>query len=110
MHLFFFLTKNNVDLVIEYFSRITLLFTKRDSPAHHIGWIVVLSIVSIGVRRNLSATLCRDSGVPILGINAGRLGFSNRPKEDIDSFLQIVIDKNIRYRLEHAKFKLRPAY
>jgi hypothetical protein len=39
-----------------------------------------------------AATLVRD-WVPILGINAGRLVLTVQ-KEDIDSFLQIVIDKN----------------
>jgi NAD+ kinase len=41
-----------------------------------------------------AATLVRDSGIPILGINAGRLGFlASVQKENIDLFLQFVIDK-----------------
>jgi NAD+ kinase len=48
-----------------------------------------------------AATLIRDSGIPILGINAGRLGFGNRSKENIDEFLQVVIEKNIRFLKEH---------
>lgn len=41
-----------------------------------------------------AATLVRDSGIPILGINAGRLGFlAMVQKENISTFLQIVIDK-----------------
>jgi NAD+ kinase len=41
-----------------------------------------------------AATLVRNSGIPILGINAGRLGFlATVQKENIDEFLQIVIDK-----------------
>ncbi len=41
-----------------------------------------------------AATLVRDSGIPILGINAGRLGFlAMVQKEDIALFLQFVLDK-----------------
>jgi len=41
-----------------------------------------------------AVTLVRDSGIPILGINAGRLGFlAMVQKEDIATFLQFVIDK-----------------
>ena len=41
-----------------------------------------------------AATLVRDSGIPILGINAGRLGFlASVQKENIASFLQSVLDK-----------------
>lgn len=42
-----------------------------------------------------AATYVRDSGIPILGINAGRLGFLAKvQKENIDAFLQMVVDKN----------------
>ncbi len=41
-----------------------------------------------------AATLVRDSGIPILGINAGRLGFlASVQKENISEFLQMVLDK-----------------
>ncbi|UFH36670.1 NAD kinase [Flavobacterium acetivorans] len=41
-----------------------------------------------------AATLVRDSGVPILGINAGRLGFlATVQKDNIAEFLQLTIDK-----------------
>lgn len=41
-----------------------------------------------------AATLVRDSGIPILGINAGRLGFlASVQKDNIDPFLQFVIDR-----------------
>lgn len=53
-------------------------------------------LISIGGDGTIlrAATLVRDSGIPILGINAGRLGFlASVQKEHIDEFLQIVIDK-----------------
>ena len=41
-----------------------------------------------------AATFVRDSGIPILGINAGRLGFlATVQKENIATFLQLVIEK-----------------
>ncbi len=53
-------------------------------------------LISIGGDGTIlrAATLVRNSGVPILGINAGRLGFlASVQKDNIDSFLQFVIDK-----------------
>jgi NAD+ kinase len=41
-----------------------------------------------------AVTLVRNSGVPLLGINAGRLGFlANVQKENIAAFMQLVLDK-----------------
>jgi NAD+ kinase len=41
-----------------------------------------------------AATYVRDLGIPILGINAGRLGFLAKvQKDDIESFLQMVLDR-----------------
>ena len=53
-------------------------------------------LISIGGDGTIlrAATLVRDSGIPILGINAGRLGFlATVQKENIDEFLQIVIEE-----------------
>ncbi len=54
-------------------------------------------LVSIGGDGTIlrAATLVRDSGIPILGVNAGRLGFlASVQKENIEEFLQFVIDRN----------------
>lgn len=41
-----------------------------------------------------AATFVRDSGIPILGINAGRLGFlANVQQENIEKFLTLVLEK-----------------
>ena len=100
--IFVFFNKNNVDLVIEA-TFLELLYEKKivqkeyktfSCPSELDSSFDVL--VSIGGDGTIlrAATLVRDSGVPILGINAGRLGFlATVQKEDIDSFLQIVIDK-----------------
>jgi NAD+ kinase len=53
-------------------------------------------LISIGGDGTIlrAATLVRDSGIPILGINAGRLGFlASVQKENIASFMQFVLDK-----------------
>lgn len=100
--IFVFFNKNNVDLVIEA-NFLKLLYEKKiiqkeyktfSSHAELDSSFDVL--VSIGGDGTIlrAATLIRDSGVPILGINAGRLGFlATVQKENIDDFLQIVIDK-----------------
>jgi NAD+ kinase len=100
--IFVFFKKNNVELIIESaflemlyeknlihetyqtFSSYTELDTNFDM------------LISIGGDGTIlrAATLVRNSGVPILGINAGRLGFlATVQKDNIDSFLQFVIDK-----------------
>ena len=53
-------------------------------------------LISIGGDGTIlrAATYVRDLGIPILGVNAGRLGFLAKvQKENIASFLQIVIEK-----------------
>lgn len=55
-----------------------------------IFWLVL--VVTETILR--AATFVRDSGIPILGINAGRLGFLAKvQKENIASFLQLVLEK-----------------
>ncbi len=53
-------------------------------------------LISIGGDGTIlrAAALVGNSGVPILGINAGRLGFlATVQKENIDKFMQFIIDK-----------------
>jgi len=100
--IFVFFNKNKIDLVIEA-NFLELLYEKkivqkeyRTFSSHtelDSSFDVLVSIGGDGTILR-AATLVRDSGVPILGINAGRLGFlATVQKENIDSFLQIVIDK-----------------
>jgi NAD+ kinase len=56
-------------------------------------------LISIGGDGTMlrAVTLVRNSGIPILGINAGRLGFlATVQKENIAAFMQIVIDKKYK--------------
>src|SRR5690554_1457906 len=53
-------------------------------------------LISIGGDGTIlrAATFVRDSGIPILGINAGRLGFlASIPKENISHYLELVFKK-----------------
>ena len=53
-------------------------------------------LISIGGDGTIlkASTLVRDSGIPILGINAGRLGFlATVKKENIAEFMQLIIEK-----------------
>lgn len=100
--IFVFFNKRNIEIVIE--SKFLALIqekkiiekeyktfcshTELDS-----GFDMLLSIGGDGTILR-AATLVRNSGIPILGINAGRLGFlATVQKENIDEFLQMVLDK-----------------
>ncbi len=100
--IFVFLNKNNVDLVVEA-NFLKLLYEKglvkkeyKTFSSHKELDSNFDMLISIGGDGTIlrAATLVRNSGIPILGVNAGRLGFlATVPKENIDSFLQMVIDK-----------------
>ena len=100
--IFVFFKKNNVELIIES-AFLEMLFEKNiiheqyPTFSSHIELDTSFDmLISIGGDGTIlrAATLVRNSGVPILGINAGRLGFlATVQKENIDSFLQFVIDK-----------------
>ena len=100
--IFVFFKKNNIELIIES-AFLEMLYEKNiihetyQTFASHTELDASFDmLISIGGDGTIlrAATLVRNSGVPILGINAGRLGFlATVQKENIDSFLQFVIDK-----------------
>lgn len=101
--IFVFFNKNNVELVIQD-DFLAMLYEKKIITKEYVtfhdfndlpGDVDIL--VSIGGDGTIlrAATLVRNSGIPILGINAGRLGFlATVQKENIDELMQFVIDKN----------------
>ena len=101
--IFVFFNKNNVELVIDV-AFLTLLHEKqlvkkeyKTFASHRELDNSFDMMISIGGDGTIlrAATLVRDSGIPILGINAGRLGFLAKvQKDNIESFLQFVIDRN----------------
>lgn len=100
--IFIFFNQNNVELVIES-NFLDILYEKKiiqkeyNTFSSHTeldqSFDMLISIGGDGTILR-AATLVRDSGVPILGINAGRLGFlATVQKENIAEFMQFVIDK-----------------
>jgi NAD+ kinase len=97
-----FLIKNNVEMIIES-NFLKILFEKnlieKEYPTFESYTELNSSfdmLISIGGDGTIlrAATLVRDSGVPILGINAGRLGFlATVQKDNIAEFMQFIIDK-----------------
>ena len=100
--IFVFFNANNVELVIEKkFLEILyqeeILKKEYNTFSSHLEldatFDVLLSIGGDGTILR-AATFVRNSGIPILGINAGRLGFlATVPKDNIQEFLQLVLDK-----------------
>jgi len=100
--IFVFFNKNNVELVIEEnFLKILyeeeIVAKQYNTFASHKDLDSSIDIlISIGGDGTIlrAATFVRDSGIPMLGVNAGRLGFLAKvQKENIESFLQIVLEK-----------------
>jgi NAD+ kinase len=100
--IFLFFNKNNVELVIEE-KFLKILYdeeilkneykTFNDYKCLDSSFGLLISIGGDGTILR-AATYVRDSGIPILGINAGRLGFLAKvQKENIETFLQIVLEK-----------------
>jgi NAD+ kinase len=100
--IFLFFNNNNVELVIEE-KFLKILYaeeilkkeykTFNDYKCLDSSFALLVSIGGDGTILR-AATYVRDSGIPILGINAGRLGFLAKvQKENIEAFLQIVLEK-----------------
>ena len=100
--IFVFFNKNGVEMIIEADFLVMLHERKiveneyKTFSSHtelNSSFDMLISIGGDGTILR-AATLVRDSGVPILGINAGRLGFlATVQKENIETFMQFVIDK-----------------
>ncbi|RKS00744.1 MULTISPECIES: NAD kinase [unclassified Flavobacterium] len=100
--IFVFFNRNNVELVIEekflkilYEEKIVERPYKTFSSHSDLdnSFDILISIGGDGTILR-AATFVRDSGIPILGVNAGRLGFLAKvQKENIGAFLQIVLEK-----------------
>lgn len=100
--IFVFFNKNHVDLVIEE-KFLKILYDKQllakeyntfsDYTELDDSFDILLSIGGDGTILR-AATLIRNTNIPILGINAGRLGFlASVQKDNIEEFLQLVIEK-----------------
>jgi NAD+ kinase len=100
--IFVFFNKHHVEMVIEA-AFLETLYEKQIIKKEYKTFATYNELdasfdmmISIGGDGTIlrATTLVRDSGIPILGINAGRLGFlASVQKENIDLFLQFVIDK-----------------
>ena len=100
--IFVFFNQNNVEMVIEA-EFLKMLYEKQLIKKEYKTFSSHLELdqsfdmmISIGGDGTIlrAATLVRNSGIPILGVNAGRLGFlALVQKENIDAFLQVVIDR-----------------
>ncbi|MBW1657087.1 NAD kinase [Flavobacterium quisquiliarum] len=101
--IFMFFNSNNVEMVIEenflkmlYEKQLVKKEYKTFSPSTALDNSFEM-LISIGGDGTIlrAAAFVRNSGVPLLGINAGRLGFLAKvQKENIDILLQYVIDQN----------------
>lgn len=100
--LFHFLNNNNIEVVVEdFFLKILLenklIQNKYDKFSSYKDLNKTFDMmISVGGDGTFlkAATLVRNSGIPILGINAGRLGFlATVQQENIEIFLQLVLDK-----------------
>lgn len=100
--IFVFFNENNVEMAIEatflemlYEKKIVRKEYKTFSSHSELdsSFDMLISIGGDGTMLR-AVTLVRNSGVPLLGINAGRLGFlANVQKENIAAFMQLVLDK-----------------
>lgn len=103
--IFVFFNNNNVEMAIES-DFLNMLYEKKIIQKEYktfssddvldSSFDMLISIGGDGTMLR-AVTLVRNSGIPILGINAGRLGFlATVQKENIAAFMQIVIDKKYK--------------
>ncbi|MFN3753275.1 NAD kinase [Flavobacterium sp.] len=100
--IFVFFNRNNIELVIEE-KFLKILYEEKIVEKQYNTFSIHSDLdnsfdilISIGGDGTIlrAATFVRDSGIPILGVNAGRLGFLAKvQKENIGAFLQIVLEK-----------------
>lgn len=98
-----FFNQNKVDLVIEE-SFLTILYEEeilkkeyKTFSSHKDLDSSFDLLISIGGDGTIlrAVTYVRNSGIPIIGINAGRLGFLAKvQKDNIEVFLQLILDRN----------------
>ncbi|PJJ09526.1 LOW QUALITY PROTEIN: NAD+ kinase [Flavobacterium sp. 1] len=103
--IFVFFNNNNVEMAIES-DFLNMLYEKKiiekeykTFSSHDVLDSSFDMLISIGGDGTMlrAVTLVRNSGIPILGINAGRLGFlATVQKENIAAFMQLVIDKKYK--------------
>jgi NAD+ kinase len=100
--IFVFFNNNNVEMVIEA-EFLKMLYDKkivtkdyqtfRSHAELNSSFDMLISIGGDGTILR-AATLVRNTKIPILGVNAGRLGFlASVQKENIANFLQLVLEK-----------------
>ena len=100
--IFVFFNENEVEMIIEE-AFLKLLYEKQIVKKEYktfqshkeldASFDIMISIGGDGTILR-AATLVRDSGIPILGVNAGRLGFlAMVQKDEIAEFLQLIIEK-----------------
>jgi NAD+ kinase len=100
--IFVFFNRNNVEMVIEE-KFLKILYEEKivekqyNTFSSHSDLDKSFDIlISIGGDGTIlrAATFVRDIGIPILGVNAGRLGFlANVQKDNIELFLKIILEK-----------------
>lgn len=101
--IFVFFNSNNIELVIEE-SFLKILYEEEIVKKEYKTFASYTDLngsfdllISIGGDGTIlrAITYVRNSGIPILGVNAGRLGFLAKvQKENIETFLQLILDKN----------------
>lgn len=104
--IFIFFNNNNVELIIEE-DFLKILYEEKIIEKQYNTFKTgseldssVDILISIGGDGTIlrAVTYVGNSGIPILGVNAGRLGFLAKvQKEDIQSFLQIVLEKKYTF-------------